>query len=190
MIDENKNPWLTESKEIVYDNKWITVTHESVITPTGSHGIYGKVHFKNYAIGIIPIDADGNTYLIGQYRYAIDEYSWEIPEGGGLLGDDILESAKRELMEEAGLIASKWTELCVTNTSNSATDELSVIYIAQELTAVQAAPDETEQLQIKKLSLFKAIEMAMNGTIKDAISIIALLKLKIMMDEGAFKIRD
>ncbi|MFN8283379.1 MAG: NUDIX hydrolase [Chitinophagales bacterium] len=188
MIDETKNPWQKLSEKTVYDNKWITVTHEDVITPTGTNGIYGKVHFKNYAIGIIPIDADGNTYLVGQYRYAINEYSWEIPEGGGLLENDILEAARRELAEEVGLVAQRYTQICINNTSNSATDELSYIFVAQDLTAVETQPDETEQLQIKKLSLLSAVEMAMDGTIKDAISIIGLLKLKILIDEGKFKI--
>ena len=188
MIDENKNPWKTNSKEIVYDNNWITVTHEEVTTPSGTAGIYGKVHIKNYAIGIIPIDADGNTYLVGQYRYPLNEYSWEIPEGGGFLEDDILEAAKRELKEEVGLIANKWTEFCVTNTSNSITDETSIIYIAQELSTTETAPDETEQLQIKKLSLLSAFDLALTGKIKDAISLVGLLKLKILIDEGKFSI--
>lgn len=188
MIDENKNPWTTLSKETVYENKWITVTHEEVISPTGTAGIYGKVHLKNYAIGIIPVDEKGNTWLVGQYRYALNEYSWEIPEGGGLLGNNILEAAKRELKEEAGLIANKWTQICVTNTSNSVTDELSFIFVAQELSTTETAPDETEQLQIKKLSLSSAFNLAMEGNIKDAISLVGLMKLKILIDEGKFKI--
>lgn len=188
MIDETKNPWQTLSKKIAYDNKWISVSHEEVITPTHTNGIYGKVHFKNYAIGIIPIDTDGNTYLVGQYRYAIDAYSWEIPEGGGLIEHDILEAAKRELAEEVGLEAQTYTQICITNTSNSATDELAFIFVAQDLNAVETQPDETEQLQIKKLSLLSAVEMVMNGEIKDAISIIGILKLKRLIDEGKFKI--
>jgi 8-oxo-dGTP pyrophosphatase MutT (NUDIX family) len=188
-IDENKNPWTIIDREIVYNNNWITVTHENVITPTGTAGIYGKVHIKNYAIGIVPIDEFGNTWLVGQYRYPLNEYSWEIPEGGGLLENDILEAAKRELKEEVGLIANKWTEICVTNTSNSITDEVSVIFVAQELSPTETAPDETEQLQIKKLSLLSAFDLALSGKIKDAISLVALMKLKIMIDEGKFSIR-
>ena len=202
MIDETKNPWKSLSKEIVYDNKWISVSHEEVVTPTDTNGIYGKVHFKNYAIGVIPIDADGNTYLVGQFRYAINEYSWEIPEGGGLLEQDILtaakghrdkgestlDAAKRELIEEVGLEAQTFTQICITNTSNSATDELAYIFVAQDLKLVESQPDETEQLQIKKLSLLSAFEMVMNGEIKDAISIIGILKLKLLIDEGKFKI--
>lgn len=185
-IDESKNPWQSLSKQMVYENKWIAVSHEEVITPTGTNGIYGKVHFKNYAIGIIPIDTDGNTYLVGQYRYAINEYSWEIPEGGGLLEHDILDAAKRELIEEVGLEAETFTQICISNTSNSATDELSYIFVAQHLKRVETQPDETEQLQIKKLSLNSAVEMVMNGEIKDSISIIGLLKLKRLLDEGKF----
>ncbi|MBK9328766.1 MAG: NUDIX hydrolase [Sphingobacteriales bacterium] len=188
MTDESKNPWTSLSIQIVYDNKWITVTHEEVLTPGGSKGIYGKVHLKNYAIGIVPLDKDGNTRLVGQYRYPLSEYSWEIPEGGGLLENDILEAAQRELKEEAGLTANKWTQIAVSHTSNSVSDELAVIFAAQELTECDNEPDDTEQLQIKKLSLNEAIAMAMDGTIKDAISVLALLKLKILIDEGKFEI--
>ncbi|MFN8238594.1 MAG: NUDIX hydrolase [Chitinophagales bacterium] len=188
MIDETHNPWTSLSRQTVYDNKWITVTHEEVLTPGGSKGIYGKVHLKNYAIGIIPVDREGNTWLVGQYRYPLGEYSWEIPEGGGLLEKDILEAAQRELKEEVGLTANKWTQIAISHTSNSVTDELAVIFVAQELTEAANEPDDTEQLQIKKLSLNKAFAMAMDGTIKDAISIIGLLKLKLLTDEGTFEI--
>ncbi len=188
MIDETHNPWTSLSQKTVYDNKWITVTHEEVLTPGGSKGIYGKVHLKNYAIGIIPVDREGNTWLVGQYRYPLGEYSWEIPEGGGLLEKDILEAAQRELKEEVGLTANKWTQIAISHTSNSVTDELAVIFVAQELTEAANEPDDTEQLQIKKLSLNKAFAMAMDGTIKDAISIIGLLKLKLLTDEGTFEI--
>ena len=187
-MNSTENPWTTLSKEVVYDNKWITLTHEEVLTPGGTKGIYGKAHFKNYAIGIVPIDDDGNTYLVGQYRYPLDEYSWEIPEGGGLREHDILESAKRELKEEVGLLANKWTQIALTNTSNSVTNELAILFVAQELSQTEAEPDDTEQLQIKKLSLMSAFKMAMNGEIKDAMSLVALLKLKILIDEGKFKI--
>lgn len=188
MIDETINPWTTISTQTVYDNKWITVTHEDVITPGGSAGIYGKVHLKHYAIGIIPVDTEGNTWLVGQYRYPLNEYSWEIPEGGGLKNQDILEAAKRELKEEVGLTATKWTLLTTIHTSNSVTDETAYIFVAQGLAVVNTEPDDTEQLQIKKLSLNDAFEMALSGKITDAISMIALLKLKILRDEGKFEL--
>src|ERR1041384_5055763 len=110
-MDEQQNPWQILSSKEVYDNKWIAVTEYDVINPNGGKGIYGKVHFKNLAIGILPLDDQLNTWLVGQYRFTIDQYSWEMPEGGGEMDTDPLESAKRELLEETGLKAKKWTLL-------------------------------------------------------------------------------
>ncbi|MCB9033893.1 MAG: NUDIX hydrolase [Chitinophagales bacterium] len=182
MINENINPFTTLDTTTIYDNNWISVKHSNIITPANTKGIYGTVHFKNYAIGIVPIDENGNTYLVGQYRYALNEYSWEIPEGGGKLNDDILVSAQRELQEEVGLIAKNWREIARLNTSNSVTDELGIIFVATNLTQTEAQPEDTEELQIKKIPLTAAFEMAMNGQIKDAITLIALMKLKLLID--------
>ncbi len=176
-MSEFDNPWQFVSSEQQYDNPWITVEEHQVINPAGNPGIYGKVHFKNKAIGIIPIDEEGNTWLVGQYRYTLDEYSWEIPMGGGPLDEDILSSAKKELKEETGLVASKWTQLLRIHTSNSATDEEGFIFIAEDLTQKDTAFEETEQLLIRKLKLEEAIEMAMNGEITDSLSLAGLLKV-------------
>lgn len=176
------NPWKDLSSEIVYDNKWIQVSHHNVITPTGTEGIYGKVHFKNIAIGIIPVDEEGNTWLVGQYRFALDEYSWEIPEGGGPLENAPLESAKRELAEEVGLAAEHWEQIACFNTSNSVTDEISYIYLATGLSKAFAELDDTEVLKIKKIPLSKAFEMAFEGKFRDSLTLIGLMKLKWMMD--------
>ncbi|QQR99213.1 MAG: NUDIX hydrolase [Sphingobacteriales bacterium] len=188
MIDENVNPFKKTREEVVYDNNWISVNIADIITPKNTTGIYGTVHFKNYAIGIIPIDEEGNTYLVGQYRYALDAYSWEIPEGGGPLQNDILLSAKKELQEEVGFFANKWTKIAELNTSNSVTDEVGIIFVAQGLEKTTISPDDTEELQIKKMHITEAIEWAMNGKIKDAIAIIGLLKLKILIDNKTFEI--
>lgn len=183
MKDEQKNPWTTLKVQDIYENRWIKVTHEDVITPTGTNGIYGKVHFKNLAIGIIPIDEEGNTWLVGQYRYPLNAYSWEIPEGGGPLDKDPLASAQRELAEEVGMAASDWEVLAEINTSNSVTDEKAIIYIAKGLSPAYAPLDDTEVLQIRKLPLKEAVEMAMNGTITDSISVVGLLKAHILMGQ-------
>jgi ADP-ribose pyrophosphatase len=175
-----ENPWQTRSKVSVYNNPWIEVHHAEVITPTGTEGIYGTVHFKNKAIGIIPIDEDGNTWLVGQYRYALDAYSWEIPEGGGLHHIDPLVAAKKELAEEVGLVARRWDILAELNTSNSVTDEYGIIYLARDLSPGFAEQDDTEQLELRKLPLQEAIRMVLDGEILDSISLIGLMKVHIL----------
>src|SRR5688572_17803927 len=133
MKDEEKNPWITLSGEEKYDNRWINVTEYQVINPSGGRGIYGKIHFKNKAIGVIPVDDEGNTWLVGQYRYTLNAFHWEIPEGGAPQGEDPLEAAKRELQEETGLTATKWSVLTRLHTSNSVTDEEGIIFLAEDL---------------------------------------------------------
>jgi 8-oxo-dGTP pyrophosphatase MutT (NUDIX family) len=172
-----KNPWQTLDIRLVYDNPWIQVTHRNVINPAGGRGIYGMVHFKNLAVGVIPIDAEGYTWLVGQYRYALDRYSWEIPEGGCPLGTPPLEAGRRELREETGLVAAHWEELLQADLSNSVTDEQGIIFIARQLSQGQAAPEDTEDLQVKRLPLREAIDMVLQGQITDALSVMGLLKL-------------
>jgi 8-oxo-dGTP pyrophosphatase MutT (NUDIX family) len=172
-----KNPWITKSKKKVYDNPWIRLEEHEVVIPSGKDGIYGKVFFKNKALGIIPLDNEGNTWLVGQFRYTLDEYSWEIPMGGGPVVKDVLESAKRELKEETGLIAKKWENIMRIHTSNSVTDEEGFIFLAEDLTEGETEFEDTEQLEILKLPLTEAIQKVMSGEITDAISIAGLLKV-------------
>lgn len=176
-----ENPWKLLTSKNQYDNLWIRVEEHDVINPAGGKGIYGKVHFKNVAVGIVPIDEDGNTWLVGQYRYPLDEYSWEIPEGGCPIGEQELDSAKRELKEETGLMAENWEELLKIHTSNSVSDERGVVFIAKDLTQGETNFEETEDLKIKKLPLSEAIQMVLDGEITDSISMTALLKLKVLM---------
>jgi 8-oxo-dGTP pyrophosphatase MutT (NUDIX family) len=171
-----QNPWKTKTVKLIYENPWIKVEEHEVINPAGNDGIYGTVHFKNRAMAIIPVDAEGNTWLIGQYRYALNEYSWEIPMGGGPIGIDFLESAKRELKEETGLTALKWTELLKIHTSNSVTDEVGIVFLAEELTQGETAFEDTEILQIRKLPLKEVVDMAMKGEITDSISLAGIFK--------------
>ena len=142
-MDEQHNPWKIIGEKEVYDNKWIRVTEYDVINPTGGKGIYGKVHFKNRAIGIIALDEELNIYLVGQYRFTLNQYSWEIPEGGGPLEEDPLEAAKRELKEETGLVAMEWSELIHMHLSNSVSDEYGIIFLARKLKQEEAMPEET-----------------------------------------------
>lgn len=170
-----KNTWKTKSSTLIYDNPWICLREDQVINPSGNDGIYGVVHFKNKAIGIIPIDDEGNTYLVGQWRYALKEYSWEIPMGGSPLDVEPLEGAKRELLEETGLTAEKWELLGRIHTSNSVTDEEGFIFVAQQLQQGNSLLDETEDITVWKLPLKEAIEMVISGKITDSLSMAGLL---------------
>lgn len=176
MENAYQNPWKTLSKKVIYDNPWIHVEEHQVINAAGNPGIYGVVEFKNYAIGILPIDAEGNTWLIGQHRYPFDAFTWEIPEGGGKKNQDPLENAKRELAEEAGLIAEKWTLIQEIQVSNSVTNEIGFIYLAEQLSPTPPAPDEDEALIIRKLPITEAYRMLETGEIQDSLTVIALLK--------------
>jgi 8-oxo-dGTP pyrophosphatase MutT (NUDIX family) len=181
---QQKNPWTIKDSKAIYQNAWIDVTEYDVINPAGKPGIYGKVHFKNIAVGVVPITPDMHIYLVGQYRFTIDAYSWEIPEGGCPEGTDPLETAIRELKEETGLVAAKYKELMRIHLSNSVSDELAIIYLATELKQEEAEPEETEALQIKKVSLSDAFGMVADGTITDAMSVAALTKIELLQVQG------
>ena len=171
-----KNPWTTLSGEEKYNNKWINVTEYQVLNPAGGKGIYGKVSFKNKAIGVIALDSNQDTYLVGQYRYPLSEYSWEIPEGGGPLDEPPLEAAKRELKEETGLTARRWTTLLRTHLSNSVSDEEGFVFLAEDLEQGERELEETESdLKTCKISLSEAVEKVMKGEITDSMSMMGLL---------------
>ncbi len=178
------NPWKTLASTEIYDNNWISLKEHQVINPNGGEGIYGEVHFKNYAIGILPLDENHNTWIVGQYRYPIKAYSWEIIEGGGALGVDPVESAKRELVEESGITANRFTEIQRMHLSNSVSDELAIIYLAQDLEMGKSSPEETEELVIRKLHFNEAYQMVIDGIITDSMSVAAILKVKILIQEN------
>ncbi len=175
-IKAMNNPWKTLASRLIYQNNWISLREDQVLNPSGGRGIYGVVSFRNWAIGIIPLDEDLNTWLVGQYRYTLNEYSWEIPMGGGLKGQDILLSAQRELREETGLVAHNWQQILKLHTSNSITDETGFVFVATELEQMDSAPEDTEMLEVRKLSLKQAVTMALDGQITDAVSVAGLLK--------------
>ena len=179
-MDETTNPWTVLSQAIVYENAWIRVDHQEILNPAGGPGIYGTVHFKNHAIGIVPIDEKGNVILVGQYRFPTSSYSWEIPEGGGLKSVPILESAQRELLEECGLVAGCWLEILGMDLSNSVTDERGTAFLAWDLDEATAQPDETEQLKVVRVPFWQAVERAKRGEIRDSLSVAALFRVALM----------
>lgn len=184
MHHPEENPWQITSEKAIYDNPWISVTEYQVINPSGNPGIYGKLHYKNLAIGVLALDDEMNTYLVGQYRFVLNQYSWEMPEGGGPEGTDPLESAKRELLEETGLKATDWTEIQRLHLSNSVSDELSILYVARGLTQHEAEPEDTEQLIIKKIPFAQMYQMVCNGEITDAMTVAAVLKVQLLITEN------
>ena len=174
-------PWRQLSVQKVYENPWLRLEHHEVKTPAGTDGIYGKICFQNIAVGIIPIDEEGYTYLVKQYRYTLEAESWEIPEGGCPLGSSPLATAQRELLEETGLRAAQWVKLMDLHTSNSVSDERGEVFLAKNLLQGEADLEATEDIVVRRLPLEEAIEMAMDGRITDAISVAALFKVKILL---------
>ena len=182
-----QNPWKILDQKMVYENPWISLTEFRVLNPSGGKGIYGKVHYKNTAIGIIPLDAGFHVYLVGQYRFPLDQYSWEIPEGGGAAGEDPLSAAKRELLEETGLAANEWTSLFSMHLSNSVSDELAIIYLARDLEQRKAMPEETESLTVKRIPFDEAVYMLEAGVITDSMSVAAIQRIQLLLLQGKLK---
>lgn len=178
-MSEKIGGWKTKTSAVVYENPWIRVNHEEVITPKGTAGIYGVVHFKNTAVGVVPIDQDGNTWLVKQSRYTLNQFTWEIPEGGCPEGESPIAAAARELEEEVGLVAGDIKPLMAVHLSNSVTDEYCEIFVARDLRAGTQQLEATEDIEVMKLPLVDAIEMVKRGEITDGISVAALLRLAV-----------
>jgi 8-oxo-dGTP pyrophosphatase MutT (NUDIX family) len=176
--NKNLNSWETISSELVYESAWIAVNKHQTINPAGNPAIYSVVNFKNLAIGVLPLSVDGYTWLVGQWRYPLNAYSWEIPEGGGPIGEAPIETAKRELKEETGIVAKHFQEIMQLHLSNSATDEHAFLFLATDLSFEEAEPEESEDLQVKKIHINDAYQMVLDGEITDAISVAAIFKVK------------
>jgi ADP-ribose pyrophosphatase len=183
-MNEAPNPWTKLSGEVKYENPWLKITEDQVLNPAGNPGIYGVVHFKTHAIAIIPLDEDDNTWIVGQYRYPLNSYEWEVIEGGCPEGTLPVDTAKRELIEEAGLMAEKFEMILEMQLSNSTTDEVSYTYLARGLTDIGARPDEDELLIIKKLPFEEVYQMVLRGEIRDGLSVASVLKAKIVLMES------
>jgi 8-oxo-dGTP pyrophosphatase MutT (NUDIX family) len=167
-------PWRRRARRVAYENPWITVWHDDVTRPDGNPGVYGVVHFAGLAAGIVAIDDEDRLLLVGQHRYTLDAYSWEIPEGGVSVDEDALEGARRELREETGVVAAHWREIGRFHLSNSVTDEAGVLYLATGLTQESAAPEATEEIAIRWVPFEDAVAMTIDGRITDAMAIMGI----------------
>ncbi len=170
-------PWLRRSRRTAYQNAWLTIYHDEVDRPDGAPGIYGVVHFANLAVGVVAVDGDDRVPLVGQWRYPLDEESWEIPEGGVPLGESAEEGARRELREETGLEAERWREIGRYRLSNSVTDETTVLFAADGLRGGTPDPEGTEQLTIRWVPFNEVLEMTLDGRINDALTALAIWRL-------------
>mgnify|MGYP005989830823 FL=1 len=182
-MKSNKNPWKTLSSAQIYESPWITLQVDDVINPAGKKSTYSITKFKKLAVGVLPIDQDGFTYIVGQWRYPFEKYTWEIPEGGGDFGVDPQISGARELKEETGIEANKWEKIVEMDMSNSATNEVAHIYLATELTFGAAHPDEDEEIELKKIHFDDFYKMVIDGEITDSLSVAAALKYKLMLNK-------
>jgi 8-oxo-dGTP pyrophosphatase MutT (NUDIX family) len=178
------NPWTADAGRLVYDNPWLSVTEYAATAPTGRPAVYGMVGFKNRAIAVLPLHGDGTVTLVGQNRFPFRDYSWEIPEGGAPLGEDPLDGAKRELAEETGLTAGDWRPVLTLQLSNSVTDELAYGFVALDLSAGEAAPDETEDIAIVRVAFTEALALAVGGQIQDSLTVAMLLRAHHMACSG------
>jgi 8-oxo-dGTP pyrophosphatase MutT (NUDIX family) len=182
--EDTRNPWQTVSSKQVYENPWISVREDRVVRPDGEPGIYGVVHYKNTAVGVLAIE-DDHVYLVGQYRYPLEMYSWEIPEGGCPEGEEPLSAARRELWEETGLRAARWRKLGEAYLSNSVADEYAVWFLATGLVSGEGRPEGTEKLSVRRVPLREARAMALDGTITDALSLVAITSYALKHPDGA-----
>ena len=167
-------PWRRRSRRVAYENPWIDVWHDEVDRPDGTPGVYGVVHFRSRAVGVVAVGDDGRILLVGQHRYALDEYSWEIPEGGVDEGESLEAGCRRELREETGYEASSWRLLCRLSLSNSVTDERGALFVAEGLTPGDATPDGTEALELRWATLDGILAEIAAGAIHDVMTIAAI----------------
>jgi 8-oxo-dGTP pyrophosphatase MutT (NUDIX family) len=176
--------WTQHTCETVFQNPWLRVESSQVTAPTGHPAQYGVVRFMNRAIAVFPLHDDGTVPLVGQQRFAIDAYSWEIPEGGGPLDEDPEDAARRELREEAGLVSSDMRKILEFDMSNSVTDEVAVCFLALGLTPAETEPDETERFEYVRVPFSHLLKAVINGQVRDGLTVACTLRVHHMAVSG------
>lgn len=181
---KTNGPWTILSSQTPYQNRWIGVEHNDVLHPDGSDGIYGVVRFRNVAVGVLPLFDDGTVPLVGQHRFPHDAYSWELPEGGGPLGEDPIATARRELAEETGYTAASWHELIGFDVSNSVTDERAACFLAWNLSPGPSSPEPSEQLAHDRIAFPQLLALCLDGSIRDSLTLMMVLAVEVRAARG------
>ena len=189
-MGDSDTPWVREASRVVYRNPWVTLREDQVIRPDGVRGTYAVLELRHRSIAVVPVTDDGDTLLVGQHRYPRRQFSWEVPQGGGALDVPALEAARRELREETGITAARWTHLGDTFLANSTTDGVGSVFLAEDLTFGAPEPEAAERITVRRLPLALAVEQAMRGEILEILSIVALARADHYLRTGRSRTSD
>jgi 8-oxo-dGTP pyrophosphatase MutT (NUDIX family) len=170
------NPWTTKSSRIAYQNRWIRVREDRVIRPDGQPGVYGVVEVPP-SVGIVAINQKDHVVLVGQWRYTLNRYVWEIPRGGSDGHPDLMAVAQRELVEEAGVEAEHWQSLGTVDVCTGVTTDVQHLFLATSLRSSEAHHDAEEQIDVDWHPFEHVLEMTMAGQITEVCSVAAILKV-------------
>jgi 8-oxo-dGTP pyrophosphatase MutT (NUDIX family) len=182
--EEDGDPWIVKRKTRAFENQWLALDQYDVVRPDGGDGTYTVVRPHRLAVGVLPIEPDGSVHLVGQWRFPLGRYSWEMPEGGAEPGEDPLDCAKRELAEETGLSAGRYERVLEMDISNSLTDERGVIYLAFDLKHGDSSPEATEVLRRRRAPFMDVLDRVADGRIRDGLTVAAVLRAHHMAVTG------
>jgi len=173
------NPYTVQDRKLLYDCPWIRVREDRFTHRRGGAGLYSVCGFRRTACGVIAVDQLDRVVLVGQWRYPLETYSWEIPEGGGEEHESPFTCIRRELGEETGLEARRWEPLAFCHTSNSSTDEETFLFFATDLQALPQghAPEDVEELAVHREPFEQCLARVLCGEITDSLSMVAILAL-------------
>jgi len=180
-----ENPWRTKSSRVVYENAWIRVREDQVIRPDGGPGLYGVIEIRP-SVGVVALNDQDQIVLVGQWRYSVNRYSWEIPRGGSHPGEqNMLDVAKRELAEEAGVVADEWRVLGPVDVCNGVADDVQTLFLATGLSSTEMSLDPEEDITVEWKPFEEAVRMAMDGRITEVCSVAAILRVARLKSNGA-----